>query len=129
MAPPSLTTDERQAALAKALHARTARSELLTALKTGTITLNDLLAKADNGDHIVLRTPVLAAVKVLPGFGLTRARKLLERNEISLRRRIRGLGNRQREALLAAITVGRDPATQTPSAPRPTPSTSPGAPR
>ena len=44
MALPTLTPEKRQAALAKASQARKARSELLAALKSGTISMGEVLA-------------------------------------------------------------------------------------
>jgi hypothetical protein len=43
MALPTLTPEQRQAALAKASEARKARSELLAALKAGTIGMTEVL--------------------------------------------------------------------------------------
>lgn len=104
MALPTLSDEQRQAALAKAAEARTARSALLAALKAGTTTLEDILTKADAGDDIIKKTKVLATVKALPGIGDVKARQLLEQAEIAENRRIGGLGPRQRVALLAAIS-------------------------
>ncbi|GAB3162231.1 integration host factor, actinobacterial type [Amycolatopsis sp. cg9] len=104
MALPTLTPEQRNAALAKAAAARTARSELLRALKAGETTLADVLAKADADDEIVKKTKVLAVLKALPGIGDVRARQLIDGAEIAESRRVGGLGQRQREALLAAIS-------------------------
>jgi hypothetical protein len=48
MALPTLTPEQRQAALVKASEARKARSELLAALKAGTITMTEVLAREDD---------------------------------------------------------------------------------
>jgi hypothetical protein len=104
MALPTLTAEQRRAALAKAAEARTARAELLRALKAGETKLADVLSKADAGDEIVKKTKVLALVKALPGIGDVRARQLIEQAEIAESRRVGGLGQRQREALLAAVS-------------------------
>ena len=45
MALPTLTPEQRQAALEKAREARKARSELLAALKAGTINMTEVLAR------------------------------------------------------------------------------------
>ncbi len=104
MALPTLTAEQRRVALAKAVEARAARAALLASLKAGTTTLGAVLAQADDGDEIVKKTKVLAAVKALPGIGEVRARQLLEQVEVAEGRRIGGLGQRQREALLAATS-------------------------
>ncbi|MFJ5993167.1 hypothetical protein [Lentzea sp. NPDC092896] len=49
------------------------------------------------------KNKVLAVVRVLPGIGDVRAHQLIERAEIAESRRVGGLGQRQREVLLAAI--------------------------
>ena len=45
--PPALTPEQRQQALAKAAEARRARAELKEKLKMGSITLSELLARAE----------------------------------------------------------------------------------
>ena len=66
MALPTLTPGQRQAAWAKASEARKARSELLAALKAGTIGMTEVLAREDD---VAKKTKVAAAVKALPGYG------------------------------------------------------------
>ena len=102
MALPVLTPEQRTAALAKAAEARTARSKLLDAVKSGELSVADVLAKAEN-DEIVKKTKVSALIKALPGVGSVRAAQLLEQLSIADTRRIGGLGANQREALLAAV--------------------------
>ena len=95
---PTLTEEQRKAALEKAAQARRARAELKDELKKGTMKLKDVLAKSD--DDIVGKMKVSAVLEALPGVGKVRARKIMERLEISTSRRVRGLGTKQREALL-----------------------------
>jgi hypothetical protein len=95
---PTLTDEQRKAALEKAAEARRARAELKDQLKKGSMKLNDVLAKSS--DDIVGKMKVSAVLESLPGVGKVRARKLMERLEISTSRRIRGLGAKQRDALL-----------------------------
>ena len=95
---PTLTEEQRKAALEKAAEARRARAELKEELKKGTMKLKDVLAKSD--DDIVGKMKVSAVLEALPGVGKVRARKIMERLEISTSRRVRGLGTKQREALL-----------------------------
>jgi hypothetical protein len=70
MALPTLTPEQRQAALAKASQARKARSELLAALKSGAISMTEVLAREDD---VAKKTKVAAAVKALPGYGPAKA--------------------------------------------------------
>ena len=97
--PPQLTPDQRQAALAKAAEARRVRAELKEKLKMGSTTLPELLDRAER-DEFVGKMKVLAVLEALPGVGKVRARRLMEQFNISESRRVRGLGGKQRQALL-----------------------------
>jgi hypothetical protein len=100
MALPTLTPEQRQAALVKASEARKARSELLAALKDGTITMTEVLAREDD---VVKKIKVAAAVKALPGYGPAKASAVLARAGIPDMRRIGGLGEQQRRKLTEAL--------------------------
>ncbi len=95
---PTLTEEQRKQALEKAAEARKARAALKGKLKAEQMTLRDVLAKP--GDEIVGKMRVSAVLESLPGVGKVRARKIMERLEISPSRRVKGLGTKQREALL-----------------------------
>lgn len=97
--PPSLSPDQRQAALAKAAAARRQRAELKEKLKMGSLSLRELLAQAER-DDTVGKMKVLAVLESLPGVGKVRARRTMEQVGIADTRRLRGLGAQQREALL-----------------------------
>ncbi len=97
--PPQLTPEQRKAALEKAAYARRARAELKEKLKMGSLSLKELIGRADN-DDIVGKMKVIAVLESLPGVGKVRARKLLEELGISESRRVRGLGAKQRKGLL-----------------------------
>lgn len=96
---PTLTDEQRRDALAKAAEARRKRAELKAELKSGRRSLRDLLMK--EGDETVAKMKVSAVLEALPGVGKVRARKIMERLDISATRRIRGLGAKQRDALLS----------------------------
>ncbi|CAN5813271.1 integration host factor, actinobacterial type [soil metagenome] len=100
--PPSLSPEQRAAALEKAAAARTARAELKERLKLGTISLAEVLTQGDT-DDIVGKTKVLAVLESLPGVGKVKARRTMEEIGIAETRRVRGLGTQQRDALLAAF--------------------------
>jgi hypothetical protein len=70
-------------------------------LKSGRVTLRELLVKAES-DEIVGKMKVLAVLEALPGTGKVKARRLMEHVGISETRRLQGLGAKQREALLEA---------------------------
>jgi hypothetical protein len=99
--PPSLSPEQRQAALQKAAAVRRQRAELKDHLKSGRISLKEMLEKADS-DETVGKMKVLAALEALPGTGKVKARRLMETVGISDGRRLQGLGAKQREALLEA---------------------------
>ena len=95
---PTLTEDQRKQALAKAAEARKKRAELKNRLKAEKTSLREVLAKQD--DEVVGKMKVAAVLESLPGVGKVRARKIMERLDISASRRVRGLGAKQKEALL-----------------------------
>lgn len=101
--PPSLSPEQREAALAKAAEARKARAELKEKLKMGSVTLPQLLDQA-GADEIIGKTKVLAALESLPGVGKVKARRTMEEIGIAETRRLRGLGAQQRRALLDAFS-------------------------
>ncbi|MDQ4102974.1 MAG: integration host factor [Actinomycetota bacterium] len=100
MALPELTEEQRAAALEKAAAARRARAELKERLKRGGTNLKEVLAKSDS-DDILGKMKVSALLEALPGVGKVRAQQIMERLEIANSRRLRGLGERQRKALLS----------------------------
>ena len=82
MALPDLTPEQRAANLAKAAAARHARAELLETCR---------------------RLPVRSLLKALPGLGNAKVAKIMEELGIPEKRRVAGLGARQREALAEAV--------------------------
>jgi hypothetical protein len=99
MALPELTDDQRRQALAKAAEARRTRAELKELLRTGSLTLSEVLHRAD-GDDIVAGTKIVALLQALPGLGKVKAKRTMEELGIAENRTIRGLGTNQRAQLL-----------------------------
>ncbi|MFM8944181.1 MAG: integration host factor, actinobacterial type [Actinomycetota bacterium] len=99
MALPVLTEEQRRQALAKAAEARRKRADLKAELKSGRTSLKQLLAR--DGDETVAKMKVSSVLEALPGVGKVRARRIMEKLDISATRRIRGLGAKQRDALVA----------------------------
>ena len=99
---PVLTDEQRKQALQKAAEARRKRAELKGELKSGKRTLKDVLSR--QGDDTVGKMKVSTVLESLPGVGKVRARKLMEKLDISASRRIRGLGAKQRESLLGEFS-------------------------
>ena len=101
MALPQLTDEQRKAALEKAAAARHARAELRDKIKKGEISLEEVL---DSDDPIAARMKVSALIESLPGYGKAKAAKIMNELGISPSRRVKGLGARQREQLLEALS-------------------------
>jgi hypothetical protein len=97
--PPSLTPEQRQAALDKAAEARRVRAEVKKKLKDRALSLKELFDLSDT-DDIVAKLKVVSVLESLPGVGKVRARRIMQDLEISESRRLRGLGANQRNALL-----------------------------
>jgi hypothetical protein len=98
--PPQLSPEQRAAALAKAAEARTARAEVKTRLKMGSLSLNDALASTDS---TIGKLKVVSLLESLPGVGKVKARKLMEEIGIADNRRVQGLGQQQKAALLEQL--------------------------
>ncbi|MDO4910632.1 MAG: integration host factor, actinobacterial type [Corynebacterium sp.] len=107
MALPKLTDEQRKEALAKAAEARKARAELKEKLKRGGITLKEVLEKAQD-DEIIGKTKVSALLEALPKVGKVKAKEIMDDLEIAQTRRLRGLGERQRRALLERFGFSED---------------------
>ena len=100
--PPKLSDEERARALAKAAETRKARAEVRDALRTGRASLKEVLDGAD--DEHIGGIKVKAVLTALPGLGKVKSNRLMERLGIAENRRVRGLGPRQRKALLDALS-------------------------
>ena len=101
MALPQLTDEQRKAALEKAAQARHERAELREKIKSGKVTLEDVL---ESDDPIASRMKVSTLIESLPGYGKAKAAKIMDELGISASRRVKGLGARQREQLVEALT-------------------------
>ena len=101
MALPQLTDEQRKAALEKASKARHERAELREKIKSGKVTLESVL---DSDDPIASRMKVSTLIESLPGYGKAKAAKIMDELGISASRRVKGLGARQREQLVEALT-------------------------
>ena len=99
MALPQLTEEQRAAALEKAAAARRARAELKDRLKRGGTTIGEVLKQSDS-DEVLGKMKVSALLEAMPGVGKVRAAAIMGDLEIAPSRRLRGLGDRQRKALL-----------------------------
>jgi hypothetical protein len=103
MAVPTLTPEQRARALEKAGEARRERASLKHALADGRMDLRELLNRAAT-DDMAGGLKVEAALVSLPGVGKVKAARIMEKLGIADNRRLRGLGARQREGLLDALS-------------------------
>ena len=102
---PTLSPEQRAAALEKAAEIRKARAELKEQLKAGKTTLTTVLDRAET-DEVVGKLKVSAVLQSMPGIGKVRATQIMEKLKIAESRRLRGLGEQQRKALLAEFAAG-----------------------
>jgi ribosome recycling factor len=102
MALPQLSEEARKEALKKAAAARSARAELRQKIKEGKISVKKILET--EGDAVIDKLKVSVLVESLPGYGKAKAAKLLDEVGISETRRVKGLGSKQRAALLERLS-------------------------
>jgi hypothetical protein len=102
MPAPKMTDEQRAAALARAAEARRVRAEIKQLLKTGTLTLPEVFARADE-DDLVAGIKVGSVIVSMPHMGKVKAMRLLADLGIDESKRLRALGVRQRESLLASF--------------------------
>lgn len=99
MALPTMTPEQRAAALAKAAEVRTARSELIAAVKTGKVTVAEVIERSDD---IAKKTKVASVLRALPGWGKVKVTTCLTDCGIDEARRFGGLTAGQRDRLREA---------------------------
>lgn len=102
MAAPTMTPEQRAAALEKARIVRAQRAEIASKLSMGLLTPAEVLEKSD--DDVIGKMKVKAFIAALPGYGKVKTERLLETLGIQPDRRIRGLGSNQRKNLLEALS-------------------------
>lgn len=98
-----LTDSERTLAREKATAARTVRAELKSRLKSGDITVGEVIDR-HSSEEAIGRLRVLDLLKALPGVGEKRAVGIMDAVGIAATRRVRGLGVHQRRALVEHLT-------------------------
>jgi hypothetical protein len=98
MALPKLSLEEKRKALQKAQDMRSQRAVIRESLKSGKVTLSDVLTRAD--EEVVARMRVAYLLQSLPQVGKVTSRKIMDEIGIHESRRVQGLGKRQIDALL-----------------------------
>jgi hypothetical protein len=94
-----LSPEQRAAALVKAGEARKARAAVKDKLKHGGMSLTEILDSGQT-DEVVGKMKVSAVLEALPGIGKVRAQQTMGKLNIADSRRVRGLGENQKRALL-----------------------------
>lgn len=102
MPAPTMTPEQRQAALEKARVVRAKRAEITKKIQMGTTKPVDVLK--DVKDPIVGRMKVKSFINAVPGYGKVKAEKLMNELGIQESRRLQGLGSRQMEGLVKALS-------------------------
>lgn len=109
MALPSLTPEQRTAALHKAAQARRVRAAARDQVKHAGPRLGAVFGELlDRGeqDEAIGKMRVAALLDAIPGIGKSRAAAIMDRLDISRSRRVRGLGAKQRAALWREFSNG-----------------------
>ncbi|MGI6082584.1 MAG: integration host factor, actinobacterial type [Limnochordia bacterium] len=98
MALPKLTAEEKLKALEKAQSVRSRRAAIREDLKSGKITLREVLQRSD--DEVIAKMRVTYLLQSLPQIGKVTSRRIMDEIGIHENRRVQGLGKRQINALL-----------------------------
>ena len=93
-----MTNEQRRQALDRAMAARHERACFLARCKAGEVAPAEAMAAP-----VAQGVPARRFIESFPGFGRAKAEAVMEDAGISSTRRVRGLGCRQREAVLAAL--------------------------
>jgi len=96
---PTLTPEQRNAALRKAAEARRERAAVKNRLKYAQGSLAEVI-EAGRTNEVIGKMRVSALLESLPGVGPIKAAHLMKEIGISETRRVRGLGQHQVAALL-----------------------------
>lgn len=107
MALPTLTPEQRQAALQKAALARQLRADVKARLKSSQSTLAEVIQESTT-DGVVAKLRVVDLLQAMPGVGKVRAQEIMQRIGIAESRRLRGLGTNQVTALLTEFAERAD---------------------
>ncbi len=101
MALPKLSLDEKKKALKKAQEVRSKRAKIRQNLKNGKTTIREVLANIN--DDVIAKMRVVYLLESLPRIGKIKTKRIMSDIGIDETRRIQGLGNRQKQALIERL--------------------------
>jgi hypothetical protein len=101
MALPKLSLDEKRKALKKAQEVRSKRAKIRQNLKNGKTTIREVLENIS--DDVIAKMRVVYLLESLPRIGKVKTKKIMNDIGIDETRRIQGLGNRQKQALIERL--------------------------
>ena len=101
MALPTLSLEEKRNALKKAQEVRSKRAQIRENLKSGKTTIIEILENIN--DDVVAKMRVVYLLESLPRIGKVKTKKIMTDIGIDETRRIQGLGNRQKQALIEKL--------------------------
>ncbi len=101
--PPTLTREDRLAALEKGKESRRIRAEVKAKLKSGELTPREVLRMKD--DRAVGKMRIRDLITALPGYGETKADCIMSEIGISPSRRVKGIGPKQEAKLLDRLSA------------------------
>jgi guanylate kinase len=102
--PPTLSLEERRAALEKAKESRQVRADMKRGIRLGELSIFDAI---NDPRESIRRMKVIDLLSSTPGIGKARATLIMERRKISLTRRIGGLGQLQLRGLGKELVLAR----------------------
>ena len=101
MAVPNISAEDRAKALEKAQKVRKERAAMREEMKSGKMTLGDVLAR--RSEDVVGGMRVKYVLESMPGIGKVRAKEIMDQIGIDENRKVKGLGSRQEIALLERL--------------------------
>ncbi len=101
MAVPNISAEDRAKALEKAQKVRKERAAMREEMKSGKMTLGDVLAR--RSEDVVGGMRVKYVLESMPGIGKVRAKEIMDQIGIDENRKVKGLGSRQETALLERL--------------------------
>lgn len=100
MRPPAITCEQREDARLAALQARRERSDLLASVRSGTVSVAQVLESTAPAHQ---RMRVRDLLRSLPGIGPIRSSQVLDAAGIAHTKRVGGLTRHQRDRLLRQL--------------------------